>query len=332
MTKPHALLRAGYPFYTTLGMRRVTTYPTDVVVGSERDVYTLNRSDGEGGEIRRTNWDDEDLGDIGSGFIWPVQMISGPDDSLVVSDEGNHTISFWSKDGAKLNSWGTHGSADGELNRPSGITFDANGDMYVVDTMNHRVQKFTVDGKFISSFGSLGDGDGQFNMPWGIGIDPNDGSIVIGDWRNDRVQKFSSVGEYLLQFGTSGSERGQLNRPAGVTIDVHSDIYVADRGNHRVQLFNPAGEFVDIFLGDAVLSKSGRTYIMANPKVLRSREDIDHVDVKRLRGVMSVRVYGDLMYIPDFGCHRIQVYRKEAYELTESEIYPRPKAPTLYTV
>ena len=43
MTKPHALLRAGYPFFTTLGMRRVTTYPTDLVVGSERDVYTLNR-------------------------------------------------------------------------------------------------------------------------------------------------------------------------------------------------------------------------------------------------------------------------------------------------
>jgi hypothetical protein len=198
--------------------------------------------------------------------------------------------------------------------------------------MNHRVQKFTVDGKYISSFGSFGDGDGQFNMPWGIGIDPNDGAIVIGDWRNDRVQKFSSEGEYVMQFGTSGSERGQLNRPAGVTIDGHSDIYVADRGNHRVQLFNPAGEFVDVFLGDAVLSKSGRTYIMANPKVLRSREDIDHVDVKRLRGVMSVRVYGDLMYIPDFGCHRIQVYRKEAYELNESEIYARPKAPTLYTV
>ena len=59
---------------------------------------------------------------------------------------------------------------------------------------------------------------------------------------------------------------------------------------------------------------------------------VHHVDVKRLRGVMSVRVYGDLMYIPDFGCHRIQVYRKEAYELAESEIYARPKAPTLYTV
>jgi DNA-binding beta-propeller fold protein YncE len=313
-------------------MRRVTTYPTDLVVGSERDIYTLNRTDGEGGQIRRTNWDDEDLGDIGSGFIWPVQMIAGPEDSLVVSDEGNHTISFWSKEGEKLNSWGVFGSAEGKLNRPSGIVFDSSGNLVVVDTMNHRVQKFTADGEFISSFGEPGDGDGQFNMPWGIAIDPNDEAIVVGDWRNDRVQKFSADGEYLLQFGSSGSERGFLNRPAGVAVDEQSDIYVADRGNHRIQLFNSDGGFVDVFLGDAGLSKSGRIYIMANPKVLRAREDSDLVDTKRFRGPMSVRVYGDLMYVPDFGCHRIQVYRKEAYELSEEEIYPRPSAPTLYTV
>ncbi|NQW19584.1 MAG: SMP-30/gluconolactonase/LRE family protein [Chloroflexi bacterium] len=332
MTKPYALLRAGYPFFTTLGMRRVTTYPTDLVVGNDRDIYTLNRTDGAGGQIRRTNWDDEDLGDIGSGFIWPVQMIAGPDDSLVVSDEGNHTISFWSKDGVKLNSWGVHGSGVGEMNRPSGIAFDSDGNLLVVDSVNHRIQKFTVDGTFVSVFGEKGDGDGQFNMPWGVAIDPNDGAIVVGDWRNNRVQKFSANGEYLMQFGSTGSGRGEMNRPAGVTVDEHSDIYVADRGNHRVQLFNSDGEFVDVFLGDAVLSKSGRTYIMANPKVLRSREDTDLVDVKRLRGVMSVRVYGDLMYIPDFGCHRIQVYRKEAYELSSDQIYARPTAPTLYTV
>ena len=38
------------------------------------------------------------------------------------------------------------------------------------------------------------------------------------------------------------------------------------------------------------------------------------------------------MYIPDFGANRIQVYRKEAYPLTEDQIYDAPKAPSLYTV
>jgi DNA-binding beta-propeller fold protein YncE len=313
-------------------MRRVTTSPADVVAGENGAVWVLNRSDGEGGEIRRTNWDDEDLGDFGSGFIWPVQMIAGPDDSLVVSDEGNHTISFWAKDGSKINSWGEEGSGDGQLNRPAGIVFDVDGNLLVVESMNHRVQKFTVDGEHISSFGEFGDGDGKFNMPWGIDIDPDDGSIIVSDWRNDRVQKFTADGEYVLQFGTSGSGRGELCRPAGVSVDKHGDIYVADRGNHRILLFGQDGNFVDIFTGNAGLSRSGRIYITANPKVLRSRELIDLVDERLLRGPMSVRVFDDLMYIPDSGSHRIQIYKKEAYELTEEQIYAAPSAPSLYTV
>ena len=198
--------------------------------------------------------------------------------------------------------------------------------------MNHRVQKFTAAGKFISAFGEKGSGDGQFDMPWGIAIDPDDGTIVVGDWRNDRVQRFSSEGEYISQFGSPGDALGELCRPAGIAIDEHGDIYVADRGNHRIQLFGQHGNFVDVFIGDAGLSKSGRIYITANPKVLRSRELTHLVELKRLRGPASVRVHGDLMYIPDFGAHRIQVYRKEAYELTPEQIYDAPTAPSLYTV
>jgi DNA-binding beta-propeller fold protein YncE len=332
MTKPHALLRAAFPYYGTLGMRRVTTSPADVLAVDSGEIFVLTRNDGSGGEIRRTNWDDEDNDVIGSGFVWPTQLIAGPNDSLVVSDEGTHTISFWDREGTQLDSWGEHGSGESELNRPSGIIFDADGNLLVADTMNHRIQKFTVDGKFISSFGEKGSGDGQFDMPWGIGIDPDDGTIVVSDWRNDRIQKFTSDGEYLFQFGTPGDARGELCRPAGVTVDKHGDIYVADRGNHRIQLFGQNGNFVDVFTGSAGLSRSGRVYITANPKVLRSRELIDLVDERNLRAPASVRVFGDLMYIPDAGSHRIQVFQKEAYELTEDEIYAAPKAPSLYTI
>jgi len=154
----------------------------------------------------------------------------------------------------------------------------------------------------------------------------------VSDWKNDRVQKFSENGEFILQFGSSGDGRGQLCRPAGISVDKHGDIYVADRGNHRIQMFGESGNFVDVFTGNAGLSKSGRIYITANPKVLRSRDLINLVDEKLLRGPASVRVFGDLMYIPDAGSHRVQIYKKEAYELTEEQIYPAPNAPSLYTV
>ena len=128
--RPHALLRAGFPFYTTLGMRRVTTYPMDVVIGDEDRLYVLNRTDGQGGQVRRINWEDDDLDIFGSNFVWPVQMIRDDEENCYISDEGNHTITVWRpSDGELLDTWGTHGSEPGQLDRPSGIEWDNDGDM-----------------------------------------------------------------------------------------------------------------------------------------------------------------------------------------------------------
>ncbi|MDP8925168.1 MAG: NHL repeat-containing protein [Chloroflexota bacterium] len=337
-TKPYALLRAGFPYLTTLGMRRVTTYPMDIAIGEEGRLYVLCRDDGAGASIRRTNWDDEDLDTIsGNGtdegkLLWPVQLIRDGGENLYVSDEATHRISAFGRDGTFLGCWGQHGSEPGQLNRPSGIAFDADENLYVVDTMNHRVQKFTKDGWFILAFGRHGSGEGELDMPWGIAVD-SDGDVYVGDWKNDRVQKFTAEGDFVMAFGHSGSGDGELNRPAGVAVDAHGDVYVADRGNHRVVLFDKTGRYVEQFIGDATLSKSGRRYILANPKVLRGREMTTLEHTKRLRGPASVRLDDEgRMYIPDYGSHRIQVYQKEAYPLSEADIWAPPKAPFLYNV
>ena len=52
MSKPYALLRAGFPFYATLGMRRVTTMPMDLAISKDQTIYVLNRMDGIS-EIRK---------------------------------------------------------------------------------------------------------------------------------------------------------------------------------------------------------------------------------------------------------------------------------------
>jgi hypothetical protein len=67
--------------------------------------------------------------------------------------------------------------------------------------------------------------------------------------------------------------------------------------------------------------------------VLRAREMTTIEQSRRLRGPTSVRLDSEFrMYVADFGCHRIQVYKKEAYPLTPEEVFPVPKSPTLYTV
>jgi streptogramin lyase len=212
------------------------------------------------------------------------------------------------------------------------MAFDAEENLYVADTLNHRVQKFTKDGQFLSAFGSHGTASGEFDMPWGVAVDA-EGSIYVSDWRNDRVQKFDPEGRFILAFGRSGSGPGELNRPAGLAVDVDGDVYVADRGNNRVLLFDHTGRYVERVVGDATLSRSARVYVLANPKVLRAREMTTLEHTKLLRGPAAVRVDDEgRLYIPDFGSHRIQVYKKEAYPLGPDDIWPEQSSPFLYTV
>ena len=194
-----------------------------------------------------------------------------------------------------------------------------------------HLHALVVDGEYLGGFGEAGDGDGQLNMPWGIAID-DEGNVFVADWRNDRVQKFSRNGEFILKIGESGSGKGEFDRPSSVAVDAHGDIYVCDWGNDRVQLFSPEGRFVEQFIGDANMSRSGREYILANQRTLRLREMADLEDARRLRAPTMIKV-DDLfrLFIADFASHRIQVYKKEAYVLSETEISPPLRNPVLLT-
>ena len=336
MARPYALLRSGFPYHMTLGMRRVTSNAVDVALGAGGVVYVLCRG-GLGTEIRVVNFDDENLGTIGGAgagegqFTWPTCLIRDAEENLYVSDEALHRISVFSKESEFLGSWGEHGSAEGQLDRPSGIGFDADENMYVSDTLNHRVQKFTKDGEYLGGWGSHGASEGEFDLPWGIAVDEL-GDVYVADWRNDRVQKFTADGEFLSAIGESGSGDGQFSRPSGVCVDADGDVYVADWGNDRVQLFNQHGQYVEKFIGDANLSKSGLQYVLSNQITLRLR-DMSRLEAgRRLRGPISVRVDDEgRLYIPDYGSHRVQIYKKEAYALTESQIAPLPRNPMLLT-
>ena len=332
MNKPYALLRSGFPFHATLGMRRVTTNPMDMTIGKDGILYVLNRSDGIGAEIRKTNWDDEDLGIIGSGLQWPVQMIIDDLEHLYISDEAKNKIIVFDTSGKEINSWGDYGTEEGEINRPSGICFDKDENLLVVNTFNHMISRFTKSGNHINSFGKKGQKEGFFNYPWGIAIDPTDGNYLISDWGNNRIQRFDSEGNFIKSFASKGDGLGELNGPAGIAVDSQGDIFVADRGNHRVVQYDNEGKYVDRFIGDSVLSKSARTYLMANARALRAREMSTLEQSRRFRAPASVRIYDDLMYVPDNGSHRIQDYKKEAYELQPDKILPDDGIPFLYTV
>jgi DNA-binding beta-propeller fold protein YncE len=329
MGRPYGLLRAGFPFYKTLGMRRITNYPIDIAVGKEGRLYVLCRP-GDSSMVRKYTVDDEDLGTVGSGLTWGVSIIADGEENLYISDEAQHRISSFSADGESLGTWGESGDGDGQLNGPAGLAFDADENIYVADSLNHRIQKFTKAGEFISKWGSHGDGEGQFNMPWGITVDEL-GDVYVADWGNDRVQKFNADGEFILAFGKSGAGNGEFNRPSDVAVDAHGDIYVADRGNNRVQLFNSEPRYVQKFLGDATLSKIATEYMLTNASPNRIRDMADLEPQKYFRRPTGVAVNGDgLLFVADNGSYRVQVYQKQFVELTEQQFAPPRRSPTLH--
>ena len=134
-----------------------------------------------------------------------------------------------------------------------------------------------------------------------------------------------------MNFGKSGSGNGELNRPAGIDVDLNGDIYVADRGNDRIQLFNAEGRYVQKFLGDATLSKVSQDYMMTNGSPNRMRDMADLEPQKYLRQPKSVAVSDEgLMFVPDFGAYRVQVYRNMAVPLTPQQFSPPRRSVTLH--
>ena len=334
MGRPYGLLRAGFPFYKTLGMRRLTNFPIDLALGQEDRLYILCRNEGTA-LIRKYSTEDRDLGDIGSygsepgQMTWPVTILADDEENLYLSDEALHRITIIDSEGELVDSWGEEGSDAGQLRRPTGMDFDAEGNLYVVDTLNHRVQRFTRAGGFLGQWGGYGCGEGEFNMPWGIAVDER-GDVYVADWRNDRVQKFSADGAFLMAFGSPGCGDGEFNRPSGVDVDLHGDIYVVDRGNNRVQLFNEQGRYVQQFVGDATLSTVAINYMLTNAFPNRLRDMAKLEAQKLLRWPQSVVVNEDgLMYVPDTGSYRVQVYRKQVVELDQSQLAPPLRAPSL---
>jgi DNA-binding beta-propeller fold protein YncE len=99
-----------------------------------------------------------------------------------VADYGNDRIQKFTNEGKFITKWGSKGTAEGQFQGPSGLSIDANDNLYVTDKNNNRIQVFTSDGQFITMFGEPGSGDGQLNGPEGV--------VYVADTGNNRIQLF----------------------------------------------------------------------------------------------------------------------------------------------
>ena len=164
------------------------------------------------------------------------------------------------------------GATAATLARPSGMAYDAAGNVFLADANNHVIREIsaagvitTVAGTGIAGFG--GDGGPAtaafLDTPTGVAVDAS-GTLFIADSHNHRIRKIAGdtittiAGTGTAGFAGDGgaSASAQLASPNGVAVDASGNLYIADTDNQRIRriaggiITTVAGNGEELFSGD----------------------------------------------------------------------------------
>jgi sugar lactone lactonase YvrE len=168
---------------------------------------------------------------------------------------------------------GDNGAAtSATLAYPSGVAYDANGDLFLADANNHVVREVSKTGTITTVAGTgiegfSGDGAAataaQLDTPTGVAVDAS-GNLYIADSHNHRIRKVSGgnistiAGTGIAGFsGDSGAATAaQLALPSAIAVDSTGNLYIADTNNHRIRkivgatITTVAGDGEELYAGD----------------------------------------------------------------------------------
>uniref|UniRef100_A0A8C9SYT1 RING-type E3 ubiquitin transferase n=1 Tax=Scleropages formosus TaxID=113540 RepID=A0A8C9SYT1_SCLFO len=158
---------------------------------------------------------------------WNSRLFALDDVMCVFSNDGQFKLRF-----------GVRGRSPGQLQRPTGVTVDTNGDIIVADYDNKWVSIFTSDGKFKNKIGA-----GRLMGPKGVAVDRN-GHIITVDNKACCVFIFQPNGKLVTKFGAKGTSDRQFTGPHFVAVNNKNEIVVTDFHNHSVKVYSADGEFL----------------------------------------------------------------------------------------
>ena len=127
-------------------------------------------------------------------------VFMAPDDTIWLTDDGDHTVRQCTLEGKVLLTLGIPGKPapymSGEpFHRCTHTAMSPQGDIYVSDGYgNSRVHKFSPNGRLLLSWGAPGTDPGEFNIAHNITCDA-DGWVYVADRENHRVQVFDGNGK-----------------------------------------------------------------------------------------------------------------------------------------
>jgi len=201
-------------------------FPTGVVVDAVGDIYIADQSDHR---IRKV---------IASTGV--IRTIAG---------DG---FNGYSGDGEKASS--------AELNYPTGVALDPDGNLYIADYFNCRVRKIDASTGIITTVAGNGtcnySGDGglatsaALKGPTGVAVD-SAGNLYIADPASNCIRKVDHDTGFITTVagnGTAGNSSLELRNPRGVAVDTLGNVYIADSGNNRICKLN-SGEQYAVTIG-----------------------------------------------------------------------------------
>lgn len=148
------------------------------------------------------------------------------------------------------------------------VVVDNVGNLIVADRNNHKIRKIAPDGTVSTLAGSIGkegvwygknaegirygDANGpasvaQLFFPQRLAVDSS-GNVYVVEPTRHRIRKITPDGN-VSTFAGSGAKGfidgpasiAAFNSPAGIAVDGDGNVYVADKGNHRIRMVSADG-------------------------------------------------------------------------------------------
>jgi sugar lactone lactonase YvrE len=250
----------GYSGDLGLATGALLDSPTALAVDVSGDLFI---ADTHNHRIRRV---DALLGTISTYAIAsrPVALALNPQGALVYADAATHqvfTVNGATGQSTVLVGSGVQGfGGDGGLatlamlDTPSGLAFDASGNLYLADAHNHRVRRVDATTGFISTVAGTGlagySGDqvaairAQLDLPRGLSVD-SAGNLFIADSRNQRIRRVDAMTGLISTIAGDGTQgfvgegssaaAASLDTPRAVAISAAALPTLADSGNNRIR-------------------------------------------------------------------------------------------------
>ncbi|MFH1498655.1 MAG: SMP-30/gluconolactonase/LRE family protein [Verrucomicrobiota bacterium] len=213
------------------------------------------------------SWTVQTVATSGETLASPSALAFGPDGLLYIADALRHVVFRRGANGALTVFAGGLDAADyadgtgtaARFDSPSGLVFDAAGNLYVADSFNNRIRKITTAGVVttLAGDGSPNGYDGAgtgaaFNYPVGLVIAPDGTALIVADSGNFGLRRVNLTTALVETLPLSSI----IDQPLGVAVAADGTLFVTDAGGNNVRQVS-AGDYTVNSLAGSGFGQSG---------------------------------------------------------------------------